>query len=110
MNAVGRNLKKFRFEKGLTQDELARRINVSRQTVSSWETGRNEPDIESLQLLAGVLDVTVEELIYGKRNAVDLCSAARSQTTFANINRRCAARISSLNSIEFASLFVLSIM
>ena len=67
MNAVGRNLKKFRCNKRLTQDELAERISVSRKTVSSWETGRTEPDIASLQLLADVLGVTIEELIYGKR-------------------------------------------
>ena len=48
----------------MTQEELAEQLHVTRQTVSSWETGRTEPDIETLQQISDCLDVTVEELIY----------------------------------------------
>lgn len=54
-----------RKEKGLSQEELAERIYVSRQTISNWETGRTYPDIESLLLLSILFDVTVDELIKG---------------------------------------------
>lgn len=67
MSQVGRNIKKFREKKGMTQEEMAEQLNVTRQTVSSWETGRTEPDIETLESIAATLDVTVEELIYSKR-------------------------------------------
>lgn len=65
MNAVGRNLKRLRQRAGLTQDALAERLHVTRQAVSSWETGKNQPDIETLTALAAALDADVRELIYG---------------------------------------------
>ena len=48
MNAVAKNLKSIRTQKGYTQDDLAEALHVTRQTVSSWETGRSEPDIGML--------------------------------------------------------------
>ena len=65
MNAVGKNLKALRQRAGLTQDALAERLHVTRQAVSSWETGKTQPDIETLTVLAEALDADVRELIYG---------------------------------------------
>jgi len=65
MNIVSNSIKKLRKEKGMTQDELAEKLNVTRQAVSNWETGRTQPDIETLTKLAGVFDVSVERIIYG---------------------------------------------
>lgn len=62
---VGKNIKKARKEKELSQEQLAERLNVTRQAVSNWECGKTEPDIETLQRLSEVLEVSVEELIYG---------------------------------------------
>lgn len=67
MSQVGHNIKKYREQKGMTQEEMAEQLNVTRQTVSSWETGRTEPDIETLHRIGVCLEVTVEELIYSKR-------------------------------------------
>ena len=61
------NLKRLRKEKGATQDDLAQRLHVTRQTVSGWETGRCQPDIETLMALAEALDADVNELIYGTK-------------------------------------------
>ncbi len=72
MAKVAKNIKKFRTENGLTQDILAEKINVTRQTVSSWENGRTQPDIEMLELLSQVFSVGIEELIYGEKNKVGL--------------------------------------
>lgn len=57
------NIKSLRKNKGYTQEELAVRINVVRQTVSKWEKGLSVPDAESLQRLADVLEVDVKELL-----------------------------------------------
>lgn len=65
MNAVGKNLKQLRQREKLTQDALAERLHVTRQAVSSWETGKTQPDIETLTALAEALDADVRELIYG---------------------------------------------
>ena len=67
MSQVGKNIKKSREEQEMTQEELAEQLHVTRQTVSSWETGRTEPDIETLQQISDCLDVTVEELIYDEK-------------------------------------------
>jgi len=66
MNNVGKSIKKLRAEKGLTQDQLAERLHVTRQAVSNWETGKTQPDIETLSAMADCFEIPVEELIYGK--------------------------------------------
>lgn len=67
MSKISKNIKKQRSLNGMTQEELAVKIHVTRQTVSSWETDRTQPDIEILQNLAQIFGIEVEELIYGKR-------------------------------------------
>jgi Predicted transcriptional regulators len=67
MSTVGNNIKKFRTEKNITQEELAEKLSVSRQAVSNWECGKTEPDIDTLHKIAAILDVSIEELIYGEK-------------------------------------------
>ena len=57
------NIKKIRKERGLTQEELAIRVNVVRQTVSKWEKGQSVPDADLLQKIAEVLEVSVSQLL-----------------------------------------------
>ena len=59
----GENLKVLRNKKGYTQENLAIKINVVRQTVSKWEKGLSVPDADTLQKIAEVLDVSVGELL-----------------------------------------------
>ena len=56
-------LVRLRRERGLTQEELARRLYITRQAVSRWETGATEPSIDMLKLIARELDVSVTELL-----------------------------------------------
>lgn len=60
---LGDNIKMLRKSKGFTQEELAIRLNVVRQTVSKWEKGFSVPDAEALQKLADVLEVDVKQLL-----------------------------------------------
>ena len=62
---VGKNIKFFREKKNITQSELADKLCVTRQAVSNWENGKTEPDIEMLNKIASVLEISIEELIYG---------------------------------------------
>ena len=64
---IGKNIRRGREAKGFTQEELARRLNVTRQAVSNWENEKTQPDIDTLQKLAQHLDVSAEELIYGTK-------------------------------------------
>lgn len=65
------NLKAYRSRKGLSQEELARRLHVVRQTVSRWEKGTSVPDAELLIRLAEELDVSVGELLGAPSGAAD---------------------------------------
>lgn len=60
------NVKILRKAKGLTQEELAIRLHVVRQTVSKWEKGLSVPDAEMLQKIADVLETTVSKLLGAK--------------------------------------------
>ena len=60
------NLKNIRKQKGFSQEQLAVRLNVVRQTVSKWETGNSVPDAELLIKLGEVLNVSVSDLL-GKK-------------------------------------------
>ena len=60
---LSENLKRMRKAKGMSQEELAIRLNVVRQTISKWEKGLSVPDSEMLIRLAEVLDTTVTVLL-----------------------------------------------
>ena len=60
---LNENIKALRKNKGLTQDELANRLNVVRQTVSKWEKGLSVPDAEMLQKISEVLESDVSQLL-----------------------------------------------
>lgn len=60
---LGDNIKMLRKSRGFTQEELAVRLNVVRQTVSKWEKGFSVPDAEVLQKLADVLEVDIKQLL-----------------------------------------------
>lgn len=56
-------LKKLRKEKNMTQEAVAEKIHVSRQTMSNWETGKNYPDIQNLLYLSKLYGVSLSELL-----------------------------------------------
>ena len=66
---IGEFLKELRKEKGLTQEQLAEKFNVSRRSVSRWETGSNLPDLSILVELAEFYDVDIKEIIDGARKS-----------------------------------------
>lgn len=65
MRDIGKNIKQIRESKQMTQDDLAAKLFVSRQTISNYETGRTRPDIETLIKLSSILDIDIHVLIYG---------------------------------------------
>lgn len=62
---LGSRIREHRAGLKLSQDELAGRIYVSRQTISSWENDKTYPDVQSLLLLANVFGTTIDELVRG---------------------------------------------
>lgn len=72
MTKISKTIKRLRNEKGITQEELAELLYVSRQSVSSWENDRTQPDIEMLGRMTELFGVSIEELIYGKKHNITL--------------------------------------
>ena len=58
-------IKTYRNSLNISQEELADKVYVSRQTISNWETGKNYPDIHSLLLLSNFFGITLDELVEG---------------------------------------------
>ncbi len=58
-------VKKYRTKLKLSQEELAEKVYVTRQTISNWENGKSYPDIHSLLLLSSLFDVSLDQLIKG---------------------------------------------
>lgn len=65
MNNIGKTIKKLREEKNITQEQLAEKLNVTRQAVSNWETSKTQPDINTITKISEILEIPVEEVIYG---------------------------------------------
>lgn len=62
---VGNQIKKYRQCINLTQEELAEKIYVTRQTVSNWENGKNYPDLNSLIMLCDLFNISLDILVKG---------------------------------------------
>lgn len=66
-----KKLFELRKAKGLSQEELAEKLNVSRQTLSKWELGTSAPDMERLIAIADYFELSLDELVLGKEKASD---------------------------------------
>ena len=68
---IGKNLQKLRKQKNLTQEALAERIGVVRQTIAKWETEESTPDLCMAGRLAAVLDVRLDDLVNAPADELD---------------------------------------
>lgn len=91
-------IKKYRTELSLSQEELAEKVFVTRQTISNWENDKSYPDIHSLLLLSSLFDVSLDNLIKGD---LDVMKEKISSQELARYNR---------NANIFAVLFIGSIV
>ena len=62
---LGKQIKKYRQELQLSQEELADHVYVSRQTISNWENDKSYPDVTSLVLLSEIFQISLDKLIKG---------------------------------------------
>ena len=62
---LGKRIRMYRQEAQLSQEELADRVYVSRQTISNWENDKSYPDVNSLVLLSEVFHISLDKLIKG---------------------------------------------
>lgn len=65
---TGKMIAELRKKQGLTQQQLADKLNLSNKTISKWESGNGSPDISNLLVLAEALEISVDELLKGEIN------------------------------------------
>lgn len=87
---IGKSLKEKRTELNLTQEEVAKEIMVSRQTISNWENGKSYPDIENLVLLSQLYNISLDGLLKNnieetKKLQESMEDEVRRSTTFSNL-------------------------
>ncbi len=87
---LNENIKIIRKQRGFTQEELAIRLHVVRQTVSKWEKGLSVPDADVIQAIAMELDTSVQELLGTKINVVTDTNEIANQLS--RINEHMATR------------------
>lgn len=80
----GENLKTLRKQKGFSQEELAARLHVVRQTISKWEKNLSVPDADTLIRLAEILEVSVSELLGTKIESENVASDVAEQLSRIN--------------------------
>ncbi|MBQ8732930.1 MAG: helix-turn-helix transcriptional regulator [Anaerotignum sp.] len=67
MSEFAKNLKKYRKMKNISQEKLGKSLNYGSTAIANYESGRNEPSLDSLIKIAEVLDVTIDDLLGMKR-------------------------------------------
>jgi len=104
----------LRKQKGFSQEELANRLNVSRQTVSKWEVGDSAPDMEKLIAISDLFEVSLDELVKDKVPSNIGEAPAKSeildelkQKVFTDANKRKAKRGLKIAAIIFGIIFLL---
>ena len=85
MRDIGKNIKNFRLQNNMSQEEMAEKLFVTRQTISNYETGKSRPDIDTLVRIADIYGTDVNKLIYGekkytkeelRKKTLHICAAA----------------------------------
>ena len=84
---LGKQIKMHRQEVHLSQEELANRVYVSRQTISNWENDKSYPDVNSLVLLSEIFQISLDNLIKGDIEVMSQTAQCLRHTL--NLQRRC---------------------
>lgn len=107
------NLKTLRKQKGFSQEELATRLHVVRQTISKWEKNLSVPDADTLIRLAEILEVSVSELLGAKMENESTTNDVAEQLSRINeqlaIKNRRSRRIWKIVAIIFAIIVLVNI-
>lgn len=68
---ISEEIKNQRLKNNLTQEQLSEILNVSRSTVSSWEVGRNYPDLETIVAISDLFNISLDELLRGDKKMIE---------------------------------------
>lgn len=80
--SLGQKLLELRRKKGLSQEEVADKLNVSRQTISKWETDASTPDFDKILPLCSLYEISSNELLTGERDEQEIGEIVNDETYF----------------------------
>ena len=110
-------LYRLRKQHGLSQEELAGRLNVSRQTVSKWEVGDSTPDMEKLAAMSDLFGVSLDMLVLGREDQPQPSAASRpdlvttlSDKVLTAENKEKAARALKIADIIAAAILIIDVI
>lgn len=90
MRNYGQLIAKLRKQKGLTQEQLGKKLNVSYQAVSKWENNQSEPSLETIEKLADVFGITISQFF-------EMANMDEGEIVISNIDKTSVATISNNN-------------
>ena len=93
---IGKRIREMRLAAGMSQEQLAEKLQVSRQSISKWESGRGYPSIDSLKEISSFFSVTIDELLSGEK----LISIAEKENK-SNLQNVCELLIGILDIFSF---------
>ena len=98
---LGTQIRKYRNERTLSQEALAEKVYVSRQTVSNWENDKSYPDVKSLMLLSEVFEVSLDQLDQLIKGDVEMMKEQINQT-----DQKKFERLSNIFTILFLAVLI----
>lgn len=101
---IGKKLKSTRLQKGFTQEAVAEKIQVSRQTISNWENEKSYPDIVSVINLSNLYEISLDELLKGDERMLE---HLEESTNIVKSNKKLVAAII-VNIVILLALMLLS--
>lgn len=112
MNNLGERLFELRKAKNLSQEEVADKLNVTRQSVSKWETNQSTPDLDKIVPLCELFEITTEELLTGKKTKQENNQIEEEKVLSKKEVRRKSAEVVSTSVFTYivaTALFILAI-
>lgn len=107
----------LRKQKGLSQEELANRLNVSRQTISKWEVGDSTPDMEKLIALSDLFEISLDELVLDKEptpigeiSAKTEIVSELKEKVLTDANKKNAKKFLKISAIIFGIIFLIDVI
>lgn len=105
---LGKNLYNLRKNKNLSQEEVAEKLNVTRQTISKWETNESKPDFDKILPICELFNITTEELLIGiNTEKKELNETVNNKNTDSEIIKKRAIFISIGTFLYFLSLVLI---
>lgn len=114
MQEFGNRLYELRKKSGLSQENLAEKLNISRQTLSKWELGESTPDMEKLIAISDLFEISLDELMLGKKPPTGVSdknvASVLEEKVFTDNNKHKAKKLGKILFVIFGVLLAADIL